>query len=82
MASSPVSKLLRAPTDGFALSGVDAAGEPWRMTRAEVADAIARGAESFVAGGPDGESPRVLLAGEGGDARLVTSTGEPLDGEA
>ncbi|HZG95722.1 MAG TPA: PPK2 family polyphosphate kinase [Mycobacteriales bacterium] len=28
MASSPVSKLLRAPTDGFALSGVDAGGTP------------------------------------------------------
>ncbi|MFE5207224.1 hypothetical protein [Streptomyces sp. NPDC056600] len=31
-----------------ALAGVDASGEAWRMTAAEAADAVARGAESFV----------------------------------
>src|SRR5262249_28272737 len=46
----------------IALAGVDAGGNPWRMTAAEVIDAIARGTESFVLGQADGDRPRIVLA--------------------
>jgi hypothetical protein len=60
-----------------ALSGVDPAGDAWRMTRDEVVDAIARGAESFVAEGANGDRARLELSG---DARLTTRDGEPFHG--
>jgi hypothetical protein len=41
------------------LAGVTATGEPWRMSHADVVDAIARGARGFVLERPDGERPRL-----------------------
>ncbi|GAA3480670.1 hypothetical protein [Streptomyces yanii] len=62
------------------LAGVDAAGNPWRMTAAEVTDAIARGAESFVLDQADGERPRLVLTDAGGNPTLATAAGNLTGG--
>jgi hypothetical protein len=63
-----------------ALAGVDVGGNPWRMTAAEVIDAIARGAESFVLVQADGDRPRIVLADIGGTPTLATPAGQLAGG--
>jgi hypothetical protein len=62
------------------LAGVDASGNPWRMTATEMIEAIARGAESFVLVQANGDRPRIVPVDTDGTPTLATTAGQLTGG--